>query len=62
MTYPKEGARREGDEVTAAINRAVDGIPDQRDPLRTAAARRVLAKIEWQSGAARDPHPIVNIF
>jgi len=40
-------ARHAPDEVTEAINRAVDRIADQRDDFRTAAARRVLEKTEW---------------
>jgi metal-responsive CopG/Arc/MetJ family transcriptional regulator len=32
--------------LTDAINEALDGI-DQNDPIVTAAARRVFAKVEW---------------
>jgi hypothetical protein len=35
------------DEVTNAINRAVDGIGDQTDKFVAAASRRVLEKTEW---------------
>ncbi len=34
------------DALTGAINQALDGIV-QDDPLVTAAARRVFAKVEW---------------
>ena len=40
-------ARHAPDEVTDAINRAVDEIGDQRDEFVAAAARRVLEKTEW---------------
>ena len=40
-------ARHAPDEVTDAINRAVDEIGDQRDEFVVAAARRVLEKSEW---------------
>ena len=40
-------ARHAPDEVTDAINRAVDEIGDQEDDFVAAAARRVLAKTEW---------------
>jgi metal-responsive CopG/Arc/MetJ family transcriptional regulator len=40
-------ARHAPDEVTDAINRAVDEIGDQRDEFVAAAAQRVLEKIEW---------------
>jgi metal-responsive CopG/Arc/MetJ family transcriptional regulator len=40
-------ARHSADEVTEAINRAVDEIGDQKDEFVAAAARRVLEKIEW---------------
>ena len=46
-------ARHAPDQVTAAINQAVDEIGDQRDDFVEAAARRVLAKTEWQSRRAR---------
>lgn len=39
-------ARHSPDEVTDAINRAVDEIGDQKDEFVAAAARRVLEKIE----------------
>jgi metal-responsive CopG/Arc/MetJ family transcriptional regulator len=39
-------ARHAPDEVTDAINRAVEGI-DQEDEFVAAAARRVLEKTEW---------------
>lgn len=39
-------ARHAPDEVTEAINQAVDEI-DQADDFSTAAARRVLEKTEW---------------
>jgi hypothetical protein len=35
------------DEVTNAINRAVDGIGNQTDKFVAAASRRVLEKTEW---------------
>ncbi|HET8796136.1 MAG TPA: ribbon-helix-helix protein, CopG family [Thermoanaerobaculia bacterium] len=40
-------ARHAPDEVTDAINRAVDEIGDQTEELVAAAARRVLEKTEW---------------
>lgn len=40
-------ARHAPDEVTDAINRAVDEIGDQTDEFVAAAARRVLQKTEW---------------
>jgi metal-responsive CopG/Arc/MetJ family transcriptional regulator len=39
-------ARHSPDEITEAINRAVDGM-DQKDEFIAAAARRVLEKTEW---------------
>lgn len=40
-------ARHAPDEVTDAINRAVDEIGDQTDEFVATAARRVLEKTEW---------------
>jgi len=40
-------ARHAPDEVTEAINSAVDDIGDQTDEFVAAAARRVLEKTEW---------------
>jgi metal-responsive CopG/Arc/MetJ family transcriptional regulator len=40
-------ARHAPDEVTDAINRAVDEIGDQKDDFVSEAARRVLEKSEW---------------
>lgn len=40
-------ARHAPDEVTEAINRAVDEIGDLTDEFVAAAARRVLEKAEW---------------
>jgi predicted transcriptional regulator len=40
-------ARHAPEEVTDAINRAVDEIGDQGDEFVAAAARRVLEKTEW---------------
>ncbi len=40
-------ARHAPDEVTDAINRAVDKIGDQTDEFVAAAARRVLEKTDW---------------
>lgn len=40
-------ARHAPDEITEAINRAVDEIGDQRDDFVAAASRRVLEKTEW---------------
>jgi metal-responsive CopG/Arc/MetJ family transcriptional regulator len=40
-------ARHAPDEVTEAINRAVDETSDQTDEFVAAAARRVLEKTEW---------------
>ena len=40
-------ARHAPDEVTDAINRAIDDIGDQKDDFVAAAARRVLEKTEW---------------
>jgi metal-responsive CopG/Arc/MetJ family transcriptional regulator len=40
-------ARHSPDEVTEAINRAVDQIGDQKDEFVAAAAHRILEKTEW---------------
>ena len=40
-------ARHAPDEVTDAINRAVDEIGDQKDDFVAVAARQVLEKTEW---------------
>ena len=40
-------ARHAPDEVTDAINRAVDEIGDQTDEFAGAAARRILERTEW---------------
>jgi metal-responsive CopG/Arc/MetJ family transcriptional regulator len=40
-------ARHAPDEVTEAINRAVDDVKDQTDEFIAAAAHRVLEKSEW---------------
>jgi metal-responsive CopG/Arc/MetJ family transcriptional regulator len=40
-------ARHAPDEVTDAINRAVDEIGDQTDDFVATAARRLLEKTEW---------------
>jgi len=40
-------ARHAPDEVTDAINRAVDEIGDQHDDFVAAAARRILERTEW---------------
>jgi metal-responsive CopG/Arc/MetJ family transcriptional regulator len=40
-------ARHAPDEVTDAINRAVDEIRDQTDEFVAAASRRVLENTEW---------------
>jgi predicted transcriptional regulator len=40
-------ARHAPDEVTDAINRAVDDMGDQKDKFVATAARRVLEKTEW---------------
>jgi hypothetical protein len=40
-------ARHAPDEVTEAINRAVDEIGDQTDEFVAVASRRVLEKTEW---------------
>jgi metal-responsive CopG/Arc/MetJ family transcriptional regulator len=40
-------ARHAPDEVTDAINRAVDEIKDQTDEFVTAASRRVLERTDW---------------
>jgi metal-responsive CopG/Arc/MetJ family transcriptional regulator len=40
-------ARHAPDEVTDAINQAVDEIGDQKDEFVATAARRVLEKTEW---------------
>jgi metal-responsive CopG/Arc/MetJ family transcriptional regulator len=39
--------RHAPDEVTEAINRAVDEIGDQKEEFVAAAAHRVLEKTEW---------------
>ena len=40
-------ARHDAEEVTAAINRVVDALPQARDPFVGAAARRILERTEW---------------
>jgi hypothetical protein len=40
-------SRHAPDDVTEAINRVVDQLPRERDPFVLAAARSVLARIEW---------------
>ena len=40
-------ARHAPDEVTDAINRALEDIPEQKDEFVAAASRRVLEKTEW---------------
>jgi antitoxin MazE6 len=40
-------ARHDPDEVTDAINRALEDVEDQRDEFVAAATRRVLEKSEW---------------
>jgi metal-responsive CopG/Arc/MetJ family transcriptional regulator len=40
-------ARHAPDEVTAAINQALDQVEDQKDEFVSAAATRVLEKSEW---------------
>jgi predicted transcriptional regulator len=40
-------ARHAPDEITDAINRAVDDIGDQTDEFAAAASRRILEKTEW---------------
>jgi hypothetical protein len=40
-------ARHAPDEVTDAINRAVDEIGDQHDDFVAAATRRILERTEW---------------
>jgi len=40
-------ARHAPDEVTDAINRAVDDVGNQRDEFVAAAAQRVLERTEW---------------
>jgi metal-responsive CopG/Arc/MetJ family transcriptional regulator len=40
-------ARHAPDEVTDAINRAIDAVGDQVDEFVAAASRRVVAKTEW---------------
>jgi len=40
-------ARHASDEVTDAINRAVDEIGEERDDFVAAVAHRVLEKTEW---------------
>lgn len=40
-------ARHAPDEITDAINRAVDEIGDQTDEFVAAASRRTLEKTEW---------------
>jgi metal-responsive CopG/Arc/MetJ family transcriptional regulator len=40
-------ARHAQEEVTEALNRAVDEIGDRTDDFAAAAARRVLEKTEW---------------
>ena len=40
-------ARHAPDEITEAINRAVDEIGDQTDEFVAAASRRILERTEW---------------
>lgn len=40
-------ARHSPDEVTLAINQALDNIDNQKDEFVSTAARRVLEKSEW---------------
>lgn len=40
-------ARHASDEVTEALNRAVDEIGEEKNPFVAAAARRTLEKTEW---------------
>jgi len=40
-------ARHSPDEVTEAMNRAMDTISDASEPLIIAASRRVLRQVEW---------------
>ena len=40
-------ARHSPDEITVAINQALENIGDQKDEFVAAAARRVLEKTEW---------------
>ncbi len=40
-------ARHAPDEVTDAINRAIDDIGEQKDEFVATAARRVLEKTKW---------------
>lgn len=40
-------ARHAPDEVTDAINRAIDEIGDQTDEFAAAAARRILEQVDW---------------
>ena len=40
-------ARHSPDEVTVAINQALENIGNQKDEFVAAAARRVLEKTEW---------------
>ena len=40
-------ARHAPDEVTEAMNRVCDEVGDTRDPFVSAAARRILERVEW---------------
>jgi hypothetical protein len=40
-------ARHAPDEITAAINQALEQVEGQKDEFVSAAARRVLEKSEW---------------
>lgn len=40
-------ARHETDEVTAAMNAAVEGIEQGADDFANVAARRVLERVDW---------------
>lgn len=40
-------SRHSPDEVTEAMNRVCDAVKEPADPLRTAAARRVLRRSAW---------------
>jgi hypothetical protein len=40
-------SRHAPDEVTEAMNKVIDQLPEPTDPFVTAAARRILERTEW---------------
>jgi len=40
-------ARHSPDEITEAMNRVIDDVGDEPEPFVSAAARRILKRVEW---------------